>query len=128
MPYNEKVMDYFLNPKNVGPIVNGGADAIGKIKSSDCEDLFKIYLKVKRMKNKDIISDIKFQTYGCAAAIASTSMVTVLAKGKTLEEAEKITKEDVAKALGGLPSEQMHCSNFGVDALREAIKNYRKAH
>jgi len=118
--YTEKVKDHFFNPRNVGEIKN--ADGVGTVGNPSCGDIMTIYIKVKNNK----IEDIKFKTFGCAAAIASTSIATEMVKGKTLEEAEKLTREDVSEELGGLPSVKMHCSNLAADALREAIKNYRE--
>ncbi len=118
--YNEKVKDHFFNPRNVGEIKD--ADGVGTVGNPSCGDIMTIYIKVKDEK----IEDIKFKTYGCAAAIASTSIATEMVKGKTLEEAEKLTRDDVANELGGLPAIKMHCSNLASDALREAIKDYRK--
>ena len=118
--YTEKVKDHFLNPRNVGEIRD--ADGIGTVGNPTCGDVMSIYIKVKDNK----IADIKFKTFGCAAAIASSSIATEMVKGKTLEEAEKLTRDDVAKELGGLPAIKMHCSNLAADALREAIKDYRK--
>ena len=117
--YSEKVMDHFRNPRNVGEIPD--ADGVGSVGNPVCGDVMTIYIKVK----DDRITDIKFKTFGCGAAIATSSMITELAKGKTLDEAIKITREDVADSLGGLPPIKMHCSNLAADALREAIKNYR---
>ena len=116
--YNKKVMEHFRKPKNVGEIKD--ADGIGKVGNPVCGDVMIIYIKVKDNK----IKAIKFKTFGCVSAIATTSMLTELAKGKTLDEAKKITRDDVANALGGLPSIKMHCSNLAADALREAIKDY----
>ncbi|MDK2823985.1 MAG: nitrogen fixation protein NifU [Clostridia bacterium] len=116
--YNEKVIDYAKNPRNQGEIEN--ADAVGEFSNPDCGDSTVIYLKVKDNK----IEDIKFDTFGCAAAVASSSMLTEMVKGKSLEEALKITEEMVAGELGGLPEHKMHCSLIGVDALKDAIKNY----
>lgn len=118
--YTEKVKDHFFNPRNVGEIKD--ADGVGTVGNPSCGDIMTIYIKVKDEK----IEDIKFKTYGCAAAIASTSIATEMVKGKTLEEAEKLTRDDVANELGGLPAIKMHCSNLASDALREAIKDYRK--
>lgn len=118
--YTEKVMDHFKNPKNVGEIKD--ADGTGTVGNPICGDLMTIYIKVKG----DKIDDIKFKTFGCAAAIATSSMTTELAKGKTLSEAEKITRADVAESLGGLPPVKMHCSNLAADALHLAIEDYRK--
>jgi len=118
--YSEKVIEHFRNPRNMGEIKN--ADGVGTVGNPVCGDLMTIYIKVKDNK----IVDIKFKTFGCAAAIATSSMITELAKGKTLEEAEKITRDDVANELEGLPPIKMHCSNLAADALKAAIKDYRK--
>ena len=123
--YSKKVMQHFMHPKNAGIIEN--ADGIGKVGNPICGDIMKVYIKVgKGKKGEKIIKDIKFETMGCAAAIATSSMTTTLAKGKTLKEAMKITRDDVAKDLGGLPPIKMHCSNLAADALHAAIKNYLK--
>ena len=125
--YSQKIIDHFTNPKNVGVIKD--ADGIGEVGNPMCGDMMKITINVdKKEEGGQIvhrISDIKFQAYGCAAAIATSSMVTELAKGKTLEEAGKITKDDVAQELGGLPAIKMHCSNLAADGLQAAIKDYR---
>lgn len=118
--YNQNVMDHFQNPRNMGKLEN--ADAEATVGNPSCGDVMKIMIKVK----DDKISDIKFQTMGCAAAIATSSMTTELAKGKKLEEAEKITNSDVTRALGGLPVIKEHCSNLAADALRKAVGEYRK--
>jgi len=118
--YSEKVMDHFMNPRNVGEMKD--ADGIGEVGNPTCGDLMKIFIKVK----DNIIIDIKFQTFGCGAAIATSSMVTELAKGKTIEEALKLTRDDVANELNGLPPIKMHCSNLAADALRAAIEDYKK--
>ncbi|MBO8159581.1 Fe-S cluster assembly scaffold protein NifU [Thermosyntropha sp.] len=118
--YSEKVMEHFLNPRNTGTITN--ADGVGEVGNASCGDIMHIEIKV----NNDVIEDIKFQTFGCAAAIASSSMLTELVKGKSLAEAEKITNKSVAEALGGLPPVKMHCSNLAADALRKAIEDYRR--
>ena len=120
MMYSEKVLDHFRNPRNVGEIED--ADGVGTVGNPVCGDMMSIYIKVEN----DHIKDIKFKTFGCGAAIATTSMTTELAKGKTLDEALKITREDVADELGGLPPVKMHCSNLAADALHEAINDYRK--
>ena len=117
--YSEKVMEHFTNPRNVGEIED--ADGVGSVGNPVCGDVMSIYIKVK----DDKIDDIKFKTFGCGAAIATTSMTTELAKGKTLDEAMTITRQDVADELGGLPPVKMHCSNLAADALHEAIENYR---
>ena len=118
--YSDKVMEHFRNPKNMGEIKD--ADGVGIVGNPVCGDIMTIYIKVK----DDKIADIKFKTFGCGAAIATSSMITELAKGKTLDEALKITRDDVADELDGLPPIKMHCSNLAADALREAIKDYRK--
>ncbi|HIE41028.1 MAG TPA: Fe-S cluster assembly scaffold protein NifU [Candidatus Aenigmarchaeota archaeon] len=122
MIYSKKVMEHFRNPRNMGVIEN--ADGIGEVGNPICGDVMKIYIKVREKEGKKIIDDIKFQTFGCAAAIATSSMLTKLAKGKTLEEAMKITKNDVADALQGLPPIKIHCSNLVAEALQEAIRDY----
>jgi nitrogen fixation NifU-like protein len=118
--YSEKVLEHFKNPHNVGELKD--ADAEGTVGNPVCGDLMTMYIKVK----DDRIQDIKFKTYGCGAAIATSSMTTDLAKGKTLDEAMEITRQSVADALDGLPAVKMHCSNLAADALHEAIKNYRE--
>ena len=117
--YTEKVLNHFRNPRNMGEIKN--ADGIGTVGNPTCGDVMTIYIKVR----DDKIVDIKFKTYGCTAAIASSSIATELVKGKTLDEAMKLSRDDVANELGGLPTIKMHCSNLAADALREAIKDYR---
>lgn len=117
--YNEKVVDHFSNPRNVGELTD--ADAIGENGSFKCGDTMKIYLKIEDGR----IKDVSFQTYGCGAAIASSSMLTEMVKGKTLDEALEITNQDVADELGGLPPLKLHCSNLAADALHNAIANYR---
>ena len=111
-------MDHFMNPRNVGEITD--ADGVGTVGNPVCGDLMTVYIKVKNNK----LEDIKFKTFGCGAAIATSSMITELAKGKTIEEALKITRGDVADSLGGLPPVKMHCSNLAADALHAAIKDY----
>jgi nitrogen fixation NifU-like protein len=118
--YSEKVLEHFKNPRNVGELKD--ADAEGSVGNPVCGDVMTMYIKVK----DDRIEDIKFKTYGCGAAIATSSMTTELAKGKTLDEAMKITRQSVADALDGLPPVKMHCSNLAADALHEAIKKYRE--
>ena len=120
--YSEKVMDHFRNPRNVGEIED--ADGIGEVGNAACGDIMKIYLKVEG----DVIEDVKFQTFGCGSAIATSSMVTEMVMGKTLEEAEAVTNKAVAEALDGLPPTKMHCSNLAADALHDAIKDYREKH
>jgi len=116
--YSEKVMEHFRNPRNMGEIPE--ADGVGTVGNPVCGDLMTIYIKVK----DDKIADVKFKTFGCGAAIATSSMMTELAKGRTLEEAMKITRKDVAESLDGLPPIKMHCSNLAADGLHEAIKDY----
>ncbi len=117
--YSAKVMEHFQNPRNVGEIKD--ADGVGEIGNPVCGDIMKLYIKVEDNR----ILDAKFKTFGCGAAIATSSMVTELVKGKTLEEAEKISRDTVAEALDGLPPIKMHCSNLAADALHKAIENYR---
>jgi nitrogen fixation NifU-like protein len=118
--YSDKVMDHFRNPRNMGEIPD--ADGVGTVGNPVCGDMMNIYIKVK----DDRIVDIKFKTFGCGAAIATSSMITELAKGKTLEDAMKLTRGDVADSLDGLPTIKMHCSNLAADGLHEAIKDYRQ--
>ena len=113
-------MKRFLNPKNMGEIK--GADAVGEVGNMKCGDVMKVYMKIK----DDKIKDIKFQTLGCVAAIASTDVVCDIAKGKSLKDAKKISKKDILDKLGGLPSVKVHCSVLGEEAIRDAIKNYEK--
>lgn len=118
--YTDKVIQHFKNPHNQGVIDK--ADAIGQKGNMACGDVMKIYLKVEN----NIINDIKFETFGCAAAIAVTSSLTDMVKGKTIEEALEVTKDQIVEDLGGLPKPKIHCSMLGVDALHEAIKNYKE--
>jgi len=118
--YNKNVMEHFRNPRNMGELKKPDVEAI--VGNPICGDVLKIMLRIE--KNK--IKDIKFQTMGCAAAIASSSMLTMLAKGKSLDEAGKITNKDVARALGELPPIKVHCSNLAADALKLAIANFRE--
>lgn len=117
--YTEKVMDHFQNPRNVGEIDD--ANGVGEVGNAVCGDIMRIYLKVEDNR----IKDVKFKTFGCGAAIATSSMVTEMVKGKTLEEAMEITNKAVAEALDGLPPQKMHCSNLAADALHKAIEAYR---
>jgi nitrogen fixation NifU-like protein len=116
--YSEKVMDHFMNPRNVGEIPD--ADGVGSVGNPVCGDMMSFYIKV----DDERISDVKFKTFGCGAAIAVSSMVSEMAKGKTIEEAKQITNADVAEELEGLPKNKMHCSNLGADALHKAIEDY----
>jgi len=118
--YTEKVLDHFRNPRNMGEIPN--ADGVGTVGNPVCGDLMTIYIKV----NDNRLEDIKFKTFGCGAAIATSSMITELARGKTIEEALKISRGDVADSLGGLPPIKMHCSNLAADGLHAAIQDYLK--
>jgi len=118
--YTEKVMEHFKNPRNMGVMEN--PDGVGEVGNPTCGDVMTVQIKVENGR----ISDIKFQTFGCISAIATSSMITELARGKTLEEAMKITRDDVAKELGGLPPIKMHCSNLAADALHAAIRDYLK--
>ncbi len=123
--YTDKVMDHFRNPRNVGSIEN--PDGYGKVGNPVCGDLMEIFIKVgKNDKGEDIIDDIKFKTFGCGSAVSTSSMVTEMAKGMTLDKAYKITRSDVAEELDGLPPIKMHCSNLAADALKAAINNYRE--
>ncbi len=117
--YSEKVMDHFEHPRNVGEIAD--ANGVGELGNPTCGDIMKIYIKVKDEK----IQDVKFKTFGCGAAIATSSMVTELVKGRTLDEAESISNAVVAEALDGLPPVKMHCSNLAADALHLAIEDYK---
>jgi nitrogen fixation NifU-like protein len=122
MEYSELVIEHFQNPRNVGVIEE--ADGTGKMGSPVCGDLMEIYIKV----DNNHIADIKFRTFGCGAAIASGSMASEMMKGRSLTEAEALTDEDVARALGGLPEKKMHCSNLAASTLHKAIEDYRNKH
>ncbi len=118
--YSEKVMDHFMNPRNVGIIED--ADGVGEVGNAKCGDIMKMYLKI----DNDVITDVKFETFGCASAIASSSMATELIKGQKLEEAMTLTNKAVAEALDGLPDYKMHCSVLAEEAIRAAIEDYQK--
>ena len=120
MMYNEKVIDHFQNPRNVGEI--DSPSGIGEVGNMKCGDIMKIFIKVE----DNIIKDIKFLTFGCGAAIASSSVLTEMVKNKTIDEALAITNNDVAEELGGLPAAKLHCSNLAADALHNAIKDYKE--
>lgn len=122
MQYTEAVMDHFQNPRNVGEVEN--ADGLGEVGNPTCGDMMRITIAVK----DGVIADCKFKTLGCGAAIATSSITTEMAKGKTLDEAMQLTREQVAEALGGLPPEKMHCSNLAADGLHAAVEDYRKRH
>lgn len=122
--YSDLVMDHFKNPRNMGEIPN--ADGVGQVGNHACGDIMKMYIKVSKKSGKEYIEDVKFQTLGCGAAISTSSMVTEMVKGKTLDEAQTVTNLAVAEALGGLPPVKMHCSNLAADAVQAAIEDYRK--
>ncbi len=118
--YSEKVMDHFANPRNVGEIEN--ANAVGQVGNAKCGDIMKIYMDIDE---NEVIKDVKFKTFGCGAAIATSSMATEMVKGKTVDEALKLTNKAVMEALDGLPPEKVHCSVLAEEAIRSAIDNYR---
>ena len=118
--YSEKVMDHFRNPRNVGVIED--ADGVGQVGNAKCGDIMKMYLKIEN----DIVEDVKFETFGCGSAIASSSMATELIKGKPVEEARKLTNQAVAEALDGLPDYKMHCSVLAQEAIEAALKDYEE--
>lgn len=118
--YSEKVVEHFNNPQNVGNLED--PDGVGRVGNPTCGDIMELYIKV----DGDVITDAKFKTFGCGAAIATSSMITEMVKGKTIEEALVITNKNVAEALGGLPPVKMHCSNLAADALHKAITNYQE--
>ena len=118
--YNDKVRDYFLNPRNVGALEN--PDAVGEVGNTTCGDVMKIYLKIEDER----ITDISFETYGCAAAIATSSIATEMVKGKTLDEAVQLKNRDVIQALGELPPEKIHCSVLAEEAIKAAVEDYRQ--
>lgn len=127
MQYTNKVLEHFKKPHNQGSMKK--PDAVGEVGNPSCGDVMKIYIKVNQKKvglksKQDVIQDVKFETLGCAAAIAVSSALTDLVKGKTIEKASKINKDNVVKSLGGLPAPKIHCSMLGIDALREAINSY----
>lgn len=118
--YTEKVMDHFMNPRNVGEISD--ADGVGLVGNPVCGDMMAFYIKV----DGDHLADVKFKTFGCGAAIAVSSMVSELARGMTIDQAKALTNQSVAEELGGLPPNKMHCSNLGADALHKAIEDYER--
>jgi nitrogen fixation protein NifU and related proteins len=121
-PYSEKVMDHFMNPRNVGEI--DGADGVGEVGNPACGDMMRLYLKIDEGK----VVDAKFRTFGCGAAIASSSMLTEMIKGKTVDEARAITNQHVAEALDGLPAVKIHCSVMAEQAVKSALDDYAKKH
>ncbi len=124
LKYNKKVMNEFMNPKNMGEIKN--PSGIGKIGNPSCGDIMWVYIKVEKdKKGNEILKEIKFKTFGCAAAIATSSMVTKLAKGKEVKDAEKLEHEEIVNSLGGLPNIKVHCSTMAVRALKLAIEDYK---
>jgi len=120
--YTEKVMEHFRNPRNMGVIED--ADGIGKVGNVICGDVMHLYIKVEKRDGKDYIKDVKFQTFGCASAIATSSVITELVKGKALRDVLKMTKDDIIKELGELPPQKIHCSVLAIDALNEAVYDY----
>ena len=124
MPYSQKVLEHFKNPRNQGSMKN--PDAMGEKRNPVCGDIMKMYLKIGRKKpGEEFIEDIKFETLGCVVAIAVSSVLTEIVKGKTLNQALKLEKDDIVDGLDGLPTPKIHCSMLGVDALHKAIKNYQ---
>jgi nitrogen fixation protein NifU and related proteins len=124
MQYTEILMDHFKNPRNQGEIKN--PDGIGEVGNPVCGDMMKIYIKIKKNnQNEEVIDDVKFQTLGCGAAIASSSMLTEMAKGLKVDEALKISREQIAEKLGGMPKEKVHCSVLAAEGLKKAVANYR---
>jgi len=122
-PYSEKVMDHFQNPRNIGEIKN--PDGLGRVGNPTCGDIMLLTIKVGERDSDEYIEDIKFKTFGCAAAIATSSMITEMAKGKSLKEAYNIERKDVSGELGGLPPVKEHCSNLSADALKKAVDDYK---
>jgi len=122
--FSKNVMKHFMHPKNMGEIEN--PDGVGEVGNPKCGDVMRVTIKVEEKKGKKIIKDIKFKTFGCVTAIANSSVLTTLVKGKTLEEAEKITHKEILKELGEVPKIKIHCSCLADEALKKAIENYRK--
>ena len=124
--YSQKVLEHVRNPQNMGEIRN--PDGVATVGNPVCGDIMRLYIKVEKKDGEEYIKDVKFQTLGCGAAISTSSMITTMVKGKPLKEAEKITDQTIAEALGGLPPVKMHCSLLAADALKKAIQNYRQTH
>ena len=124
--YSQKVLKHVRNPQNMGEIKN--PDGVATVGNPVCGDIMRLYIKVEKKKGQEYLKNISFQTLGCGAAIATSSMITTMVKGKPLSEAEKITNQTIAEALGGLPISKIHCSILAADALKKAIKNYRQTH
>ena len=125
MKYSQKVMNYFLNPKNMGALKN--PDGVGRVGNPTCGDIMEVQISVgKNKKGEEIIKDIKFQTFGCGAAIATSSILTEIAKNKTLKESQKISMKEISEELGGLPKIKTHCAGLATQALKKAIENYKK--
>jgi len=122
--YSKKVLDHIRRPRNMGEIKN--PDGVATVGNRVCGDIMRLYIKVGKKNGKEYIREVKFQTLGCGAAIATSSIITTMVKGKSLEEAEKISEKAIAEALGGLPPVKFHCSVLAADALKKAIENYRK--
>ncbi|MBM3205478.1 iron-sulfur cluster assembly scaffold protein [Candidatus Shapirobacteria bacterium] len=122
--YSEKVLKYVKHPQNLGQIKN--PDGVATVGNPVCGDVMRLFIKVEKKNNQEYLKDIKFQTLGCGAAIATSSMITTMVKGKPLKDAEKITNQAIAEALGGLPPSKMHCSILAAEALKKAIQNYRQ--
>jgi nitrogen fixation NifU-like protein len=123
LEYSDKVREFFLHPKNMGEIKN--PSGVGKVGNPVCGDVMVIHIKVEKKNGKEIIKNVKFKAFGCAAAIATSSMITELAKGKTIEQAKRIGLKNVAESLGGLPNIKMHCSSMAERALKKAIEDYQ---
>jgi len=124
--YSQKVLEHVRNPRNMGEIKN--PDGVATVGNPVCGDIMRLFIKVEKKDNQEYLKDVKFQTLGCGAAIATSSIITTMVKGKLLKEAEKITNQAIAESLGGLPPAKMHCSILAADALKKAIKNYRQTH
>ena len=124
--YSQKVLEHVRNPQNMGEIKN--PDGVATVGNPVCGDIMRLFIKVEKKDNQEYLKDVKFQTLGCGAAIATSSIITTMVKGKLLKEAEKITNQAIAESLGGLPPAKMHCSILAADALKKAIENYRQTH